>query len=395
MRLGLLLLAAGACTQASPRSAPDAAPELGADTWPVRSGPYMQCYNNEAALYPDADGDGAGTGSSVKVVCDHGLAPFFYSWIDTDCDDTDPTKYRLYYRDADGDGVGIRASTICAGHETPPGYVAEFGGPDDCDDSNPRIAFPYPVDYDGDGVAPPNAATVCGPKNQPPPNTIFRVCPSNEPGVCDDCDDTDPNLKTLYYQDLDGDGYAASTQVSVCGNPALGPPPGFGIFSATLADCDDARADRSPVALEQWTDNVDSDCDGRLAPVAIGEACTSVETCNPAWFTAPIDPACDAADLAIEVSVQTFCGNSSWEVLIWNQGTMLVAEYTLTIESPDRTVVYSIRDPLRPGARYPYQLPRALVLSGSVRFTVTLSSPDCNPSNNTVTELTDYGPCPF
>jgi hypothetical protein len=393
--LGLLLLTVSACSQPNASSALDGAPEVGAHTSPVRPGPdNNRCIGNQAYVYADADGDGVGTGEALKVACDGGPAPFWYSWINTDCDDTDPTKYRLFYRDADGDGVGIKAVTICAGKKTPPGYVAEFVGPGDCDDSNPLISFLYLVDADGDGVASPNAATVCGPKNHPPPNAIFGVCASAGPGVCDDCDDSDPNLRTLYYQDLDGDGYAASTQVSVCGNPALGPPPGFGIFSAELADCDDARADRSPGALDLWTDDVDSDCDGRLVPAPYGDTCTSVETCDPAWFGAAIDPACDAADLAIDVDVQTECERILWVVWIWNQGIAPVSEYTLTIESPDRTVVFGIRDPLFPGARYPYNLPKGLTLSGSVRFTVTMSLSDCNPSNNTVTKWTPIGACP-
>lgn len=296
------------------------------------------------SLYPDADGDGYGTPNGPQLACgaDYRL-PSGYGRA-ADCDDTDPTKFRAYNRDADGDGVGAGDETLCAGAETPPGYLI--------------------------GIA------------------INRTLPV-------DCDDTDPNLSTLYYQDLDGDGYAASTQVSVCGSPALGPPPGFGSFSPELADCDDSRTDVSPVALDQWTDSVDSDCDGQPVPAPYGYTCTSVETCDLAWFTAAIDSTCDAADLVVSADAQCYCGQCTWVAWISNRGMVpIISEYALTIESADRTVVFPIHDPLSPGAQYPYELPRGLVLSGPVRFSVTMAAPDCNPSNNTVTEWAGSGPCP-
>jgi hypothetical protein len=80
---------------------------------------------------------------------------------------------------------------------------------------------------------------------------------------------------------------------------------------------------------------------------------------------------------------------------IANQGTGLISEYALTIASLDRTTVFQIRDPLAPGAEYPYQIPPGLPLSGNVRFSVGSTSPDCNPANNSAEDaVLDLMACP-
>jgi hypothetical protein len=180
-----LLLWASACTASSlPRapSAPDAQP----DGLPVAG---ASCGFAEP-VYLDADGDGYGT-PDVHVLCEHGFVPSGWSKSFHDCDDSDAAKFRLYNRDADGDGVGAREQ-ICAGAEAPPGYLVETGIPD-CDDSNPSISRPYHVDADGDGMPPPDPPEICGPKDQAPPNTV-SIYVDDDPG---DCDDSDPGLRTL------------------------------------------------------------------------------------------------------------------------------------------------------------------------------------------------------
>jgi hypothetical protein len=331
----------------------------------------------------DGDGDGHGSPNGPSLPCTNGRRPSGYVQNADDCDDTDPTRFRLYYADADGDGA---ASTdkLCAGSEAPAGYVPSIGSHADCDDSNPAISFPYLLDADGDGSAAPNAAIVCGPEDHAPPNTVFSA---SYPG---DCDDTDPTLRSWYYQDLDGDRYAAAAEVSVCGNPDLGPPPGFGYLANGLYDCDDTRADVNPDALELWTDGVDADCDGYLDP--LGYACPYGEAC-PDPFTVAIDSTCGSADLVITVAVaEPRCLDVDWKIWIGNQGTQPIPEYTLTLEGADGMhATFQIRDALAPGTQYPYAIPRRLwlgrylhELSGDVRFTVTTTMADCNLLNNTV-----------
>jgi Putative metal-binding motif len=325
-----------------------------------------------AIAYLDADGDGYGASDSPTVAC-NGYVPVGYSWGVGDCNDTDSAAFRIYNHDADGDGVGAADDTICAGSEAPPGYVLE-AGVTDCDDTNPAISFPYQVDADGDGFAADNAAIVCGPKDKVPPNAAAG---SSYPG---DCDDNDPSIRSLYYQDLDGDGFAASNEKSACGSPGA-PPPGFGILIPGWQDCDDTRADVNHDALELWSDKIDSDCDGFLAPYKC-----NTENCDPVSSPVPIDASCASADLLItDVGATPVCYEVDWAIAVANQGTQPLSSFTLTIEGPLRTTVFAVSDPLLPGAQHSYPIP-GRQLSGNVRFTVTASAPDCNPANDTLTK---------
>jgi hypothetical protein len=80
-------------------------------------------------------------------------------------------------------------------------------------------------------------AMVCGPTDKPPPNA---VAVTSFPG---DCDDKDPSIRTVYYEGLDGDGFAASDEKSKCGSP-VSAPPGFGIFIPGWRDSKSGRSSR-------------------------------------------------------------------------------------------------------------------------------------------------------
>lgn len=354
------------------------------------------CGMNQS-VYLDADGDGHGS-ANASALCENGHFPVGYVASSDDCDDSDPTKFRLYSRDADGDGVGSGTDTICAGTIVPPGYLVESGVPD-CDDSNAALSRPYFLDADGDGVPAPNAQTVCGPKDQAPPGAVSSA---SYPG---DCDDNDPTVRNAYYQDMDGDGYAASAEVTMCGSPERGPPPGFGLLAAGLRDCDDTRPDVNPDAIELWSDNVDSDCDGVQSPEQL--LCVDGGMCDPTWPPIPVDSTCGSADLVVAaVEAQENCYGVLWKVWVGNQGTQTIQSYVLTIESSVGTMTFAMTDPLPPGAQYPYRIPGRLhpasaprfpvaQLQGNVRFSVDSAATDCNPANNTMSRIAVPIDCMF
>jgi hypothetical protein len=380
--VGSGLIAALACSPANHEQTPrprTQSPDPGSISSPTTAPVQLYCIRGYEELHVDADGDGYGDNTRAALCPSDGRVPVgyvLYAGNGYDCDDSDPTKFDLYYRDADGDGVGTSQVTVCAGLTPPPGYLPNVGW-SDCDDSDPTISYAYALDADGDGVLPEHPGTICGPKDHPPPHgSITSTYPP-------DCDDNDPNVSMPYYQDLDGDGCAGESGVWVCGNPKTGPPPGYGYWCYDgSADCDDTRTDVYPGAFEQWTDDVDSNCDGSRDPYG----CSDGGTCDPAWFTLPVDASCATADLVItRATADAVCYGVFWMVEIGNQGAQPISSYTLTIESANGTTTIPITDALPPGTKYPYPLPDRW-LSGTVKFTVTAAMDDCNPDNNKATQ---------
>ncbi len=89
--------------------------------------------------YADSDGDSHGsTTSSISSFSE--TPPTGYVSNSTDCDDTDATKFKTYYKyeDADSDGHLKLVSAICAGATAPTGY-SETQTADDCDDTKASI----------------------------------------------------------------------------------------------------------------------------------------------------------------------------------------------------------------------------------------------------------------
>ena len=244
-----------------------------------------------------------------------------YSEQEGDCNDNDPLNYVLveYLPDKDGDGytVGNGAITIC--DITPPfGYIWVYQSlGEDCNDRNARVhpnAYDYCdgvdndcsgvaddvidestpwwyVDVDEDGFGRSVEYTSDGTIIQQDENGLtvaLQSCstPFGYVGNDDDCNDEDatnfPNNievcdgvdnncngvadevsaadATIWYADVDGDGFPSGQQYIVqCDQPE-----GFIFKDDELpSDCDDYNAEISPDAIEQCN-NKDDNCDGLI-----------------------------------------------------------------------------------------------------------------------------------
>ena len=197
-------------------------------------------------FYEDSDDDGYGDEAATTSAC---ALPAGYSSNADDCDDNDNDIYpgadevcdgedndcdgaidgddaidiRAFFFDGDLDGYGDPAISMSA-CAPPSGYVADSS---DCDDSTEAIR--------------PDADEFCN-------------------GIDDDCDgEADEGVpvdSSLFYIDIDGDGYGdADTAFLGCDPGPIGvPSPG---------DCDDGDVAISP-AVGEMCDGIDNDCDGTI-----------------------------------------------------------------------------------------------------------------------------------
>ena len=176
----------------------------------------QDCDDQDAAIHPDAD-----------EIC-NGVDDDCDKLVDDEDDDVDLSTTALWYADVDEDGYGDPATLVesCS----PPDDDA-ITTPGDCDDSDSAIH--------------PEALEICN-------------------GLDDDCDllvddedeDIDPNSQSIWFADLDGDGY---------GDPdttALGCTQVDG-FVEIGGDCDDDSRGVNPGESEACND-LDDDCDGLI-----------------------------------------------------------------------------------------------------------------------------------
>ncbi|MCB9674340.1 MAG: hypothetical protein H6737_04440 [Alphaproteobacteria bacterium] len=129
-----------------------------------------------------------------------------------------------------------------------PGDIGHLGGP------GLDVAF-WGADDDGDGVLTTLDCDDADPDVRP-------GAPELCDGVDDDCDglvdDVDPDVvATVYYPDLDGDGYGDDL---AAGTPFCAPPASG--WADAQGDCDDGAASVYPGGVEACVDGVDNDCDG-------------------------------------------------------------------------------------------------------------------------------------
>ena len=270
----------------------------------------------EASLYyPDADGDGFGSGVGAVSSCsapevgdwasdgtdcddaDANVYPGAYDscdGIDSDCDGaTDEDEWTTWYADEDGDGYGDAGDTKLA-CDAPAGTVDNGEADDDddptvypgavelCDgldnDQDGEIDEAVPTwyrDVDGDGVGGDVAVEDCDPVEGHTAET--GDCDDSDPAVhpgapevCDgvdqDCDDEIDELATdtvYWLLDSDGDGYGDDDLALA--ELACSPSGGH---TDQGGDCDDSDATVHPGAAEAC-DGVDSDCDGETDEDAV------------------------------------------------------------------------------------------------------------------------------
>ncbi len=219
------------------------------------------------AFFPDADGDGFGNSANPTMAC---AAPMGFITTGGDCNDASGAVHpnamevcngaddncngstdeglptQTWYVDADGDGVGSMTSVQrCA---QPAGHVATSG---DCDDSNANVR--------------PGALETCNGKD-------------------DDCDaQIDEGALLTFYRDADGDGFGDPMMTAMACTPPMG-------FVAQAGDCNDARGDVHPNAMETC-DGSDENCDGQtddgvpLATCGLGICRSTGTTCQPSSCT--------------------------------------------------------------------------------------------------------------
>lgn len=191
-------------------------------------------------FYKDTDLDGFGQKIEVKACfkvpglsesnddCDdtnskaYPKAAEFCDGLDNDCDgSTDEGLKQIFYRDADGDGWGVKGETTESCMPPPVGFAMKFG---DCDEASKLIN--------------PSAAEVCD-------------------GIDNDCNGkTDEGLLISVWRDVDGDGY---------GDPKL---PNFlcevgdGKYVTNNTDCNDSEA-KAYTGAKEVCDSIDNDCNGK------------------------------------------------------------------------------------------------------------------------------------
>ena len=260
--------------------------------------------------FVDGDRDGFGDPAMPRSAC--GSAAHFA--VDgTDCDDTNPARSPgqvefcdgvdndcdtivdetpvavSWYVDHDGDGYGAASSGTTMSCTPPTGYVLRGT---DCDDARAAVSPAAPevcnaIDDDCNGLADfviapgdledddhdrfPDAH--CG---APLGDDCDDRDPRSGPGAAEICDGRDNDCdgavdegvnQTVFYRDVDGDGYGDTHIVRVgCGG-------GSG-FVSSGGDCDDAMSSRHPGAVEACN-GVDDDCDGAVDEGGASATCSA------------------------------------------------------------------------------------------------------------------------
>jgi hypothetical protein len=141
----------------------------------------------------DADSDGKFVNSSGQVCAGATLPPQYsvsqVAAASADCDDANPTRWQLLTYaavDADSDGFSVaKAGQVCSGTTLPKGYSAS--PPDirttDCDDSNPsvwRLVMIF-ADKDGDGVGAGSGVVKCVGSTAPAGYSFLGYDPLDDP----------------------------------------------------------------------------------------------------------------------------------------------------------------------------------------------------------------------
>jgi hypothetical protein len=244
---------------------PAAAPESGYATHKAEE---VDCNDNDpqhwSGTYPacdsdceDADGDGRGKN------CD----------LNTDCDESDPTRYNglALYADADGDGFG-KGEAVCENCEPCPEGLSHVPNNEDCNDDELE----------------------CGSRCYPN---------SEEQDVCDgwdnDCDgETDENADWVWYYDEDLDGYTVNegSQQS-CDDPDGTGGENHWLRTPTQSDC-------APEMSNCNIDCKDRDRDGKMD--CNDDGCIDKDRDGYGEGLACDGPDCDDDDASCSIGCETY-----------------------------------------------------------------------------------------
>ncbi len=272
--------------------------------------------------YADEDDDGHGDAAAPMTACGvpegytleatdcdddnrnvHPDALEVCNGVDDDCDDEidedDASDAAVWYIDADADGWGVPDSTITS-CDQPTGYVTTDG---DCADADARFHpgaaetdCTDPLDYncdgstgyadvDGDGWA---ACAECDDSNASANPDRTEVCD----GADNDCDGTidegDAADASVWYADVDVDGYGDATVASAACDAPFG-------YVVDNTDCDDAVAAVNPGAIEMCN-TIDDDCDGTVDEADASDVSVWYADADGDGYGDPTvtDTACDA-----------------------------------------------------------------------------------------------------
>ncbi len=263
--------------------------------------------NCDGANDYDQDGDGYGKdGSGLGTDCDDtrasvhpGVTESCATAYDDNCDgstnDINATGCSIWYSDVDGDTyAGSTEECLCAADAT-----YKYTSTTDCDDSRSAVhpgakescstsyddncdgstndvnatgcALFY-SDGDGDGYAGATDECICV-ATATYAYTSDTDCDDSKSGVhpgatesCstaydDNCDGSTNDVNAtgcaLYYSDLDGDGYAGSTDECLCTADAT-------YTTTSSTDCDDTKSAVNPAAKETCATAYDDNCDGDI-----------------------------------------------------------------------------------------------------------------------------------
>jgi hypothetical protein len=278
---------------------------------PIASTPGTD--KNDSGELPDVDGDGF-TGDDDCNDEDgtvHVGAAELCDGLDNDCNnaiDDEAADATTWYADVDNDGAGDPAQVVSA-CEAPAGHVAVAGDCNDADGAYHPNADESdctdPEDYNCDG------------------STGYADADGDGAPACEDCDDADPARNpsaievcngedddcnavvddaadaTVWYEDVDADGYGTETTVTACDQPDG--------YAALNGDCNDAAPQIHPSAAEfDCADPTDYNCDGSVGYADVdgdgSAACEECDDSDPAVFPGAVET-CDSIDNNCDGSV--------------------------------------------------------------------------------------------